>query len=123
MKNKFPNTIRIISLVTLATFVLIQSAPAYALRQPVSEGSALGEVTAALTGNVSSSGRATGVITPTGLLLRGIMHITKKDYEKIRAEGFLPKNQGGVSKDTTNHFPGKVSFSLCFDELFHSATL
>ena len=45
MKNKFPNTIRIISLVTLATFVLIQSAPAYALRQPVSEGSALGEVT------------------------------------------------------------------------------
>ena len=123
MKNKFPNTIRIISLVTLATFVLIQSAPAYALRQPVSEGSALGEVTAALTGNVSSSGRATGVITPTGLLLRGIMHITKKDYEKIRAEGFLPKNQGGVSKDTTNNFPGKVSFSLCSDELFHSATL
>jgi len=123
MKNKFPNTIRIISLVTLATFVLIQSAPAYALRQPVSEGSALGEVTAALTGNVSSSGRATGVIMPTGLLLRGIMHITKKDYEKIRAEGFLPKNQGGVSKDTTNNFPGKVSFSLCSDELFHSATL
>jgi len=123
MKNKFPNTIRIISLVTLATFVLIQSAPAYALRQPVSEGSALDEVTAALTGNVSSSGRATGVITPTGLLLRGIMHITKKDYEKIRAEGFLPKNQGGVSKDTTNNFQGKVSFSLCSDELFHSATL
>jgi len=56
MANVKHCTMRITSIITLLAFVLTQSAPSYALRQPVSEGSAIGEVTAALTNRADAKG-------------------------------------------------------------------
>ncbi len=62
-------------------------------------------------------------IRPTGLLVRGIRNITGSEYEFIRNNGFLPKDEGGVSKDPDNYSPGNVSLSLSRDDRFDCSSL